>query len=282
MVSPPRNPLWQLIDGAIVINLDQRTDRWAQFLAATRDIIPPGKIQRLSARLGREIPGFGQRPWFRGRNRDHTWAARAGVTQSHRHALLKAREAGWRTVLILEDDVSFAPEFSALADSLAIALREQDWQVCYLGFTDPWSPSRRLAALDDRHALYRIHGCNTAHAYLVRENAREWLLGQLPDEARVWSWLATHRAIDRWFQRQLGLHFPIACVSPSVVNQVEGFSDIVGQTTHYPTEDGHVRLVSSSSSGAAYGFCHALRCGAVRVGLAGDVLRGWAKRINGF
>ena len=30
---------------------------------------------------------------------------------------------------------------------------------------------------------------------LIREQAREWILSQLPDETNVWSWLATHRAI---------------------------------------------------------------------------------------
>src|SRR6188768_441351 len=85
------NPFWQMIDGVVVINLDSRPDRWTQFQATTRNVIPAEKLHRLAARLGRDIPGFNQHPWFRGRKRDRTWAARAGVTQSHRQALLKAR-----------------------------------------------------------------------------------------------------------------------------------------------------------------------------------------------
>ncbi|MEK7780416.1 MAG: glycosyl transferase [Verrucomicrobiota bacterium] len=282
MVTPAQNSFWQMIDGVFVINLDQRADRWAQFQAAVSGIIPPEKLHRLPARLGREISGFGQRPWFRGGKRDRTWAARAGVTQSHRQALLNAREADWRTVLILEDDVNFATDFSALTTALAAALREQDWQLCYLGFTDPWSPCRKLTDLDAGHGLFRVHGCNTAHAYLVRETARDWLLGQLPDETRVWKWLATHRAIDRWMQRHVGLEFPVACVSPSIVNQVEGFSDIVEQQTHYTGATEHVRTVRSVSGNTGFYFGHALRRVSVRIGLAGDSLRGLAKRVTGF
>jgi glycosyl transferase, family 25 len=278
-----QNALWDLIDGVLVINLDQRADRWAQFQQAASGIIPAEKLQRLPARLGRDIPGFGLPPWFRGRKRDRTWAARAGCVQSHRRALAAARDADWHTVLVLEDDVEFAPEFPALANMLASALQQADWQVCYFGFTDPWAPSRRLAALGERHALLRVHGCNTAHAYLVREKARDWILGQLPDEAGIWKWLATHRAIDRWYQRQLGLRFPVACISPSVVNQVAGFSDIVEQATHYTDADGHVRAVEmASTGGVSYGLQDGLRRVSIRVGLVGDALRGCTRRLNGF
>lgn len=283
MEPPLHNALWDLIDGVLVINLDQRADRWTQFLQAASGFIPAEKLQRLPARLGRDIPGFSQPPWFRGRKRDRTWAARAGCVQSHRRALLKARDSGWRTVLVLEDDVNFAPEFPALANTLATALQENEWQVCYFGFTDPWSPCRRLADLGGRNGLFRVHGCNTAHAYLVRETARDWILGQLPDEDGVWGWLATHRAVDRWYQRQLGLRFPVACVSPSVVNQMAGFSDIVEQATHYAAEDGHVRAVTVPSAGnLSYQACAVWRRISIGVNFAGDALRGWTRRINGF
>src|SRR5690606_6683707 len=113
---------------------------------------------------------------------DGTWAARAGCTLSHRAALENARKAGWETVLIFEDDVAFAPTFSPLLPAVGRVLAQHDWQVCYLGFTDPLSPVARLAALDDRHSIYRIYGCATGHAYIVRAAARDWILDQFPTE----------------------------------------------------------------------------------------------------
>ena len=278
MISSGQTSFWQLIDGVFVINLDSRPDRWAQFQTAARGIIPAEKLHRFSACLGRELPGFGQRPWFRGGKRDKTWAGRAGCLLSHRRALLKARENGWRTTLLLEDDAAFAPEFSNLADGLATALREYDWEVCYFGFTEPWSPGRRLTKLDDQHALNQIHGATTTHAYLMREPARDWILARLPDESRVWPWLATHRAIDRWYQRQLGLEFRVVCVTPSLVNHNDSASDIVAAAT---AAGGRAAIAPASGPGAYY-LGHAFRRISVRLGLAGDSLRGWTRRLSGF
>lgn len=271
--------LWSLIDGAFVINLDARADRWSQFQTAARDIIPAEKLHRFSACLGRELPGFGQRPWFRGGKRDKTWAGRAGCLLSHRRALLKARELGWRTTLLLEDDAAFAPGFTQIADALAVVSRESDWDACYLGFTEPWSPGRQLAKLTDRFALHQIHGATTTHAYLVRESVRDWILARLPDESRIWPWLATHRAIDRWYQRQLGLAFRVVCVSPSLVNQNDSASDIVIATS--PTA-GREAAIAPASGPTAYYLGHAFRRVSVRLGLTGDVLRGWTRRLSGF
>ncbi|MGC3960868.1 MAG: glycosyltransferase family 25 protein [Verrucomicrobiota bacterium] len=273
------NPFWSLIDGVFVINLDQRPDRWTQFQTMARDIIPAEKLHHFSACLGRELPGFSQRPWFRGGKRDRTWAGRAGCLLSHRRALLKARDLGWRTTLLLEDDAVFAPDFARLADALATALRDNDWDVCYLGFTEPWSPGRQLTKLGERHALHQIHGATTTHAYLVREPARDWILAQLPDESHIWPWLATHRAIDRWYQRRLGLEFRVVCVTPSLVNQDDSTSDIVIAASPAGLSEA---AIAPASGSAAYYLGHAFRRVSVRLGLAGDALRGWTRRLNGF
>jgi hypothetical protein len=232
--------------------------------------------------LGREISGFGQRPWFRGGQRDRTWAARAGVTQSHRQALLKAREAGWRTVLILEDDVNFAPDFSALTTAMATALREQDWQLCYLGFTDPWSPCRKLTDLDAGHALYRVHGCNTAHAYLVREKARDWLLGQLPDEPasgsgspRIARLIAGCNGTSAW-------NFPSPAFRPASSIKWRAFLTSSSNRRITPARRNTSARCDQFPGISGYYFRHALRRVSVRIGLIGDSLRGLAKRLTGF
>jgi hypothetical protein len=277
------NPFWGLVDGVVVINLDQRPDRWQLFCQSAQGVVPPPVIHRLSARLGRDVPGFGRRPWFRGRKRDRVWAARAGCVLSHRLALQKARDAGWDTVLVLEDDVAFAPDFLALATPLASALQIQNWQVCYLGFTEPWGPSRVLTPLGGPHALHQVHGCTTTHAYLVRAAARDWILDKLPSEPGIWRWLAAHRAIDRWYQRQLGLHFRVTCVSPGVIRQADGYSDIAEQMHVGREADGLTRDVADRSWGSAcYPLGHMLRCVSTHAGTAADVLRGQVRRLTGF
>jgi glycosyl transferase, family 25 len=183
------HPFWQQIAGVLVINLDQRTDRWAEVQAAAHGVIPSGKLHRISARLGRDIPGFGPRPWFRGGLRDRNWAGRAECIQSH----CLAQAAGRAKTLVLEEDAGLPPNFSRVLDPLTQALAQHDWQMCYLGFTNLLSSHRRL---DATHALYQTHGCITTHAYLIRAAARDWVLTQLPD-------------------------FPVTCVAPGLISQVD-------------------------------------------------------------
>lgn len=270
-----------MIDGVFVINLDHRTDRWEEFQVATRNVIPAEKLRRLSGCLGRELPGFGRRPWFGGGKRDKTWAGRAGCLISHRRALLEARARGWHTVLLLEDDAKFSPAFGDVAAALSATLQEQDWQICYLGFTEPWWPVRQLAELGAGAALHQVHGCTTTHAYIVREAARDWILEHLPDETNVWLWLATHRAIDRWYQRRLGLKFQVVCVSPSIVNQSDSESDIV-VGANAATVHSIVAPNTSKWSRGVYHIACVYRRIAVGFGRGWDHLRGLARRWSGF
>ena len=92
--------------GICAINLDTRMDRWEIF---QREILPQFEglpVDRISATLGTQILGYGKAPYFRGRKRDRTWAARGGCTLSHRNAMLHAKAKGWSHLLILEDDIT--------------------------------------------------------------------------------------------------------------------------------------------------------------------------------
>jgi glycosyl transferase, family 25 len=277
--------LWDLIDAVLVINLDQRPERWSGLLAAASGLIPAGKIHRVPAILGRNLDGFGQRPWFRGRRRDQTWAARAGCMLSHRLALDIARNNNWKTVLVLEDDVEFSPDLLTLAGPMHDALTRlhDQWQVCYLGFTDPVGPFQTLARLDANHQLVRIYGCNCAHAYMLRVDARDWILAQLPSEKSPWSWLSRHRAVDRWYRGKLGARFHVSAISPSVVNQRPGFSDIVGMPTDYAVAGRHhLTVPPTSTSDAGFTCGSRLRRLGNLLGDSYDALRGLGKRLRGF
>jgi glycosyl transferase family 25 len=283
-ISSPAS-FWDIIDAVLLINLDHRTDRWTQFQDAVATIIPPGKLHRIPAVLGKELPGYGTAPWFRGRKRDLTWAARAGCTLSHRRALATAREHGWRTVLILEDDVTLDESFLPSLPAIAAALVRNDhaWHVCYLGFTDPLAPCRVLDRIDAEHNLIEFSGCSTTHAYLIKPEPRDWILARLSDETSIWPWLSRHRIIDRWYKLTLFRHFHITCVSPSLINQLPGFSDIAQHDTDYLQPGGHLLHVPDSMSMTpAYRLrCHARNAWTHITGIA-DACRGLGKRLRGF
>lgn len=272
-------PFWASVDGVLVVNLDTRPDRWVEVQTLLAGRVPKDKLARLPATLGVTLPGFGTTPWFRGRKRDRTWAGRAGCTLSHRAAITMAREKGWRTILILEDDIELATSFDEVLAELPQALAATEWDVCYLGYTDPVAPYRRLAALPEGHTLFRISGASTTHAYLLRDTTFDWILSRLPETESVWEWTSTHRAIDRWYYRNLARHFSVCAVSPSVVNQQDGLSDIT-QRAH---EKVHTTRVPHAGHGAlAFALLGAWCWLGFRLAEPRDWLRGRIKRLSGF
>jgi len=268
-----------MLDGVLVVNLDARPDRWQAVQTLLAGHVPASKLARLPATLGASLPGFGAAPWFRGHKRDKTWAGRAGCTLSHRAAIEYAKQQGWRTLLILEDDIELASGFDIVLDSLACVLASVDWDVCYLGYTDPVPPFRKLAELPSGRTLFRVAGASTTHAYLLRDTTYDWLLARLPDPAHIWNWTAMHRAIDRWYYRNLARRFTVCAVSPAVIDQQDGFSDIT-QRAH---EKVHTTRVEHAGHGVlAFALFGAWRWLAFRLAEPRDWLRGRIKRLRGF
>ena len=273
-------PAFALAQGILVINLDDRPDRWQSLLREAGRHIDERHLERLSAIRGTTLNGYGRPPLFQGRRRDRTWAGRAGCALSHREAIALAARRRWKSVLILEDDVAFAADFDAQTVRLASALRNVHWDICYLGFTDPIGPFRQLSALSPPGALYQLYGCNTTHAYIVREAAYAKLLELLPTHETIWPWLTRNRAIDRWYARTLSRHFTVVAVSPSIINQDGSLSDITGRAR----DNAYQTAIPSphTATGLPYEFARILR--RLHFSLSGsyDALRGQIKRLRGF
>jgi glycosyl transferase, family 25 len=285
VIAPSNSPV--SIDAVVVINLDHRSERWDAFQQQTAGIIPAEKLHRISAVAGVDLPGYGTRPWFRGRKRDTTWAARGGCVLSHRRALEQAREKGWKNVLVMEDDAVFEDSFLSLTSHLEriIAAPDDSWQVCYFGYTDPWPPYLRIQNLNTTHTLEQVFGCNTTHAYLVKTEARDWILASLPQTDEIWNWLSRHRAIDRWYCRHLGRRFVVTAISPSAINQAAGFSDIVNRATDYATTGAHLLQIpkhDQTDKNLAASIRTWIRRLRLLPGDCYDACRGLIKRRRGF
>ncbi|MDR1283230.1 MAG: glycosyltransferase family 25 protein [Opitutaceae bacterium] len=289
------SPFWWHIDGVLAISLDSRLDRREQLAREFADIIPPEKFHFLPAVSGKEIPGFGQRPWFRkgdGR-RDANQAGRAGCVLSHRQAIAHARAARWKTVLILEDDAMLAPGSGHVlahlhrfldapgADGSSMARAGID--VCYLGFTAPRGPTRHIASLGPAHDLHQIYGCLCTHAYLLRDTTCDWLLKRLPDEKSIWPWIARHRAIDRWYARNLARRLVVLAVSPGILAQRASHSDITGRLASVSrSADFTVTLPCIRRSGMAWQYHARLYSFRMMLATGYDRLRAARKRMCGL
>lgn len=285
-MSAPQTPFsgfWSRLDGIAVVNLDERPDRWKQVCADAAPVLngaPP--LSRVSAVRGTQLAGYGERPWFRGKASDTRWAAKVGCTQSHRKVMDFARARGWNLFLVLEDDADFSPlagvDIAALEHLLFTV--HTDWDVCYLGFSKAVGTSLELSSFGDER-LCEVNGCYTTHAYLLRTRARDWIFEQLAEDAAAWAWHAQHRIIDRWYVRHLSRSHRVLAISPSIITQAAGFSDIVQRQVNYSDEfAGRLERVTTDRNSF-------LRRKAFRDTLtpfkdAYDALRGLLKRIKGF
>lgn len=275
------DPLWQHIDAVLVINLDNRLDRWQAVQQTLSPIVPEEKLHRLPAVWGRDIPGYGTRPWFRGKKRDATWAARAGCTLSHQRAMQLAREQNWETVLILEDDLRLCAAFPTVLPALDAALFGSglNWDLCYLGFTSPLGPFRPLAQLPAQHALHQLHGAHTTHAYLIRSRLRDRLVTRLPTAANAWPWISRHRVIDYYYRLHLSHFSRVIAVSPSIIEQLDIASDITGAVNTTP----FVTTISPEQSRhSGYAWRRACRVLQLHLQHGYDLLRSGLKRWRGF
>ena len=275
--------LWEQIDAVLVINLDIREDRWRDFQSLTNGLIPAEKIHRVSAVYGKTLPSFGKLPWFHGRKRDLTWAARGGCTLSHRAACLLAQQSGWGTILILEDDITVPDQVGELLNAIGNLLKKQNslWDVCFLGYTEP-QPPFKLLGTSSSLSLVQFSGCNATHAYLIKPAARNWILKELPDSNTIWSWTSKHRAIDRWCRRNLALRFKVTASSISLFNQSYGYSDI----EHRAKSENDQACVTQIPPGYSNNIIFKLKLWCIvslnRFLQYYDVFRSGFKRIRGF
>lgn len=208
-VLPPSvagHECWEQIDAVVCINMDDQPERWAKFQERMAGVIPAEKLHRLSAVVGRQIAGYGERPWFTARTgeRSRHWAHGAGCLLSHRDALRLARDKGWANVLIMEDDA--VPEVTAEGMSaLGKALRELrgKW-LLYLGYVDPPTPSGARLWQQGPSSLWLLGGALALHAYMAPASMYDPLLAALPERHEdVWRWMAQHRAIDNFFRNEV-------------------------------------------------------------------------------
>lgn len=226
---------WDGIEAVFVINLDHRTDRWEAISSQLAAFVPEGKVHRISACLGRELPGYKTHRLFRNTTEDEAllWAGRAGCILSQKKCIELARERGLQKVLILEDDAFFDdPLTGGIGDMLSRVLCKHDeWKLFFLGSTpyfDKAAPIDETPGPNGPVRVCRIMGPLCAHCYLVNRSAYDEMIDELPTPQNVWQWLAFHLSYDSWIANEYGKrkrNVVFGCY-PNLCVQNEFYSDI--------------------------------------------------------
>ena len=277
---------WDVVDAALVINLDHRSDRWEKVREHLKSIVPDEKLHRVSAVLGKNIEGYQTSRWFRRTKRPETWAGRAGCSVSHRNAMRLALDRGWNWVLMIEDDAQFVRGFeSEFGQQLASFLQTQGdtFGFVYLGFDSPKPPIRRIRESESGCRIYQIGGASTTHAYLVNKAVMRRLLREFPQtELDIWPWTAKNVVIDRWYSLNLHRWTSIAAACPQVAIQEPSFSDITQRAGDF-SEDPNVDILQPlSRSNAAWTFATLLRATARPVTALPRTIKSMIRYWRGF
>lgn len=149
--SSPAKGVEQFLDGVLYINLDSRKDR--------REHIEKELITLNLSKIAHRIPGA-----------VHSQRG-VGCTMAHLAALKYAKERGWKTVLILEDDFKAELDSQQLYTKLAAFFHKYSntFDVVMLAHN-----INKSIPCDD--LVVRIQDAQTASAYIVSERAYDRLI----------------------------------------------------------------------------------------------------------
>jgi glycosyl transferase family 25 len=195
----------------VCINLDRRPDRWGK---CSSEFARHGLcVSRIPARDGQEL------------RVPSTWRygpGAYGCALSHLDAVSEARDRGYRSVLVFEDDVELHEEFVSLFEQFASEL-PTDWDAAFLGGIhreDPLPVSPHVS---------RIVSSNSTFAYALNHTIYDaWL-------ERNRQFTAPVDEVNKTLQRD----FAFYCSVPPLAWVTEGYSDILGaEVNHWWIREG--------------------------------------------
>lgn len=243
------------LDAVLVINLDDRPDKWEAIHAHLKNFTPASKIHRISGVRGTLLAGYLAPPWFRrsSKGREHVCAGQAGCTLAHVRALRYAQERKFRRILVLEDDVRLNDN---VEDALNLGLEkisdEKTPTLLYLGCHDIRLPILSLHKADEVHKpdqtessftyeLFQIGGALGTYAMILNEATYAPLLSHLiKAEMNPWGWVARYKAIDQWLSDHFLLFGRVYGIFPSAVHTPPSSSDISGEVAHYDNQENFI------------------------------------------
>lgn len=199
--------IWNDIhSGILVVNLDKHTDRWAR-ISAHLDEQGVRGYERVPGVLVEEIE-------------DRYKRGCAGCLASHLKCLRIAKERGWESVLILEDDAAVEPDFEDhVPKCRAFFDSGTPWDMFYWGVNHFMPPKPTPFT-----GIQQLTLGFTTHAYAAHQRAYDYLIALLEKPSVP--------EVDVIYG---GSHCVHSCFStaPRLVYQLPGESEISGLNANY-------------------------------------------------
>jgi GR25 family glycosyltransferase involved in LPS biosynthesis len=157
-------------DGAFYINLDKRIDRRESFEIKSQE-------------AGLSIPRFSALSFSPDevvKNRqDPNWHKKVSCTASHLKCIEMAKDNGWESVLIFEDDAIFDEDFIAKAQDCINDLKNLKWNIFFFG----GEPNAVCEPITEN--IVKTSGVYGAHAYAVHASFYNTILSYDPSRGLI-------------------------------------------------------------------------------------------------
>jgi GR25 family glycosyltransferase involved in LPS biosynthesis len=140
-----------------------------------------------------------------------------GCKLSHIAVIQIAKERGYKSILILEDDALFNPSFSTVLSDVIEQSRKLDWEMLYLG-ANYSEPGVALTSL-----LKRCTGAYTTSSYIIKSPLFDIVINSIN----------TPVEIDTFYVKHIQPNYICLGVSPNIMCQMPSHSDISNEFTDY-------------------------------------------------
>lgn len=194
-----------IVDKIYCINLDKRTDRWAQ----VKEHFDKHEltVERFAAIDGKEF-----------KRESALKTGLIGCNLSHYFLIERAKILGLESILVFEDDAVLHDDFNLLLEQCINDL-PADWDMLYFGGSHKEKPTVIT------NNIYRVNKTLTTHAYIMRSTMFDRALQML----RI---IEVNNPVDGIFA-DLQKEFNVYITNPPLAWQRPGHSDIEGRVMSY-------------------------------------------------
>lgn len=199
--------LHKYFDKTFLINLDSRPDRLEKSIERAKEI--GLEFERVSAQRGTHINGEETQYWN---------INAAGLCNTIKDILIKAKEEKLDSILILEDDFEIALDDINTFVEHNIKEVPKNWELLYFG-ANHMKPFTMY-----RPNIARVKGAYTTHAHAIRSNLFDFLINELSK---------LERPIDVIYHDLIHPRCKSYVFRPHVIIQSEDFSDITNKNANY-------------------------------------------------
>lgn len=204
-------------DRVYVVNLDRRPDRMKEFERRVSEIPggwPFAEIVRASGVDGKKCK---HPSWWRAGG--GAW----GCYRSHVRLIEQCLNEGVGSVLLLEDDATFGPDFVERVREFVDEV-PTDWGMMYLGGQHLHAKTHPPLRVNPR--VYRPYNVNRTHAFALRGETMREVYRHLSETK---DWRGNHHIDHHLGRIHQQRRLPIYCPSEWLVGQAEGVSNINGR-----------------------------------------------------